>query len=197
MKRIAYFLLIVVLLALAACSSGESEKQGLIPPEGPSNSSLAGAADTAPAAIATVPPLCSGAQNTNTASFATEVIRLVNVERSKAGLGALTSNTALTQAAQKHSIDMGCNFFLSHTGSDGSSPFDRMEDFGYYYYWAGENVAAGYPTPADVVTGWMNSQAHRDNILYPTFVDIGIGYVYNPGDTTGFKHYWTMTLGEE
>jgi uncharacterized protein YkwD len=202
MKRIIYFLLIVTLFILQACSaggtSGETMKPGLVPPavaEGPNNSALAGAAAVHGSSV--VPPLCSGAQDTNTVSFAAEVIRLVNVERAKAGVAALTEQSKLAQAAQKHTIDMGCKFFLSHTGSDGTSPFDRLVDFGYAYATAGENVAAGYATPAEVVTVWMGSESHRKNILKPEFTEIGIGYVYNPGDSANYYHYWTMDLGAQ
>lgn len=205
MKRYLYFLLVVALFALQACSSGSganpttsSGNNGIAPPlisNEPYDPSLAGAAGAAPGS-ANVPALCNGAQDTNAASFATEVIRLVNVERANVSLGALTSQSQLTQAAQTHSIDMGCNFFMSHTGSDGSSPLDRIVRFGYVYSWWGENVAAGYSTPATVVTAWMNSQPHRENILNPNFTEIGIGYVYNSRDTTlMYYHYWTMTLG--
>jgi uncharacterized protein YkwD len=200
MKRIPYLFLIAVLFVLQACSSGGTVKQELAPPVksgGPYNSSLPGAANTAGSAEV-VPPLCSGAQDTNTAAFAAEVIRLVNVERAKVGVAPVANQTQLAQAAQKHSIDMGCNFFLSHTGTDETSPFDRMDIYEYYYLVAGENVAAGYATPAEVMTGWMNSAGHRANILDPDFAEIGIGYVYNPGDTTkGYKHYWTMDLGAQ
>lgn len=198
MKRISSFLLIVTLFVLQACSSSGTGKKELVPPvksESPSNSALAGAANTT-VKTAFMPSLCSGAQDTNLAAYAEEVIRLTNVERAKAGLGLLVNQTQLAQAAQKHSIDMGCHFFLSHTGTDLTSPFDRMDDFGYFYSAAGENVAAGYATPADVMTGWMNSPGHRANILDPDFTEIGIGYIYNPEDTTkGLLHYWTMDLG--
>jgi uncharacterized protein YkwD len=203
MKRIAYLLLIAALFVLQACSSGGSGKPkqpSLAPPitaSGPYNSSLAGAANTT-LGNAALPPLCTGAEDKNRADFATEVIRLVNEERAKAGLEALTSQSQLADAAQKHSIDMGCKFFMDHTGSDGSSPFDRMVEFGYPYSTAAENVAAGFATPAEVMTGWMNSAGHRANILNADFTEIGIGYVFNPGDTTNsYFHYWTMTLGAQ
>jgi uncharacterized protein YkwD len=200
MKRITYFLLIAALFVLQACSSsGEAMKPGLIPPIASGdlgNSALAGAANAA-FGKATLPTLCSGAQDANATSFAVDVIRLVNVERAKAGVGALTNQPQLTQSSQKHSIDMGCKFFLSHTGSDGTSPFDRMIGFGYPYATAAENVAAGYATPAEVVTVWMSSDPHRKNILKPDFTEIGIGYVYNPGDSTKYYHYWTMDLGAQ
>jgi uncharacterized protein YkwD len=78
---------------------------------------------------------------------------------------------------------------MSHTGSDGSSPFDRIRRYGYNYRRAAENVAAGYSSAQDVMRGWMNSSGHRANILNPRYRDIGIG------DASGNKRYWTETFG--
>lgn len=206
MKRNVYFLLIAVLLSimtLQACSGGTTEEstvqQALVPPEILAQSgadSLAGAAGGS--ATATVPALCSGADDTDRAAFATEVIRLVNVERAKVGAGALVAQDQLSQAAQKHTIDMGCNFFMSHTGSDGSTLATRLVSFGYTsYIKAGENVAAGYATPQEVMDAWMASSGHRANILDPVFTEIGIGYVVNFDDPEYYSYYWTMDLGKK
>lgn len=120
------------------------------------------------------------------------MIALINVERAARGLGQLAQQSQLTAAAQAHSTDMACNNFFSHTGSDGSSPFDRMTRQGYRFSAAAENIAAGYGSPQDVVNGWMNSEGHRDNILNPTYVHIGVGYVNNPDSQYG--NYWTATF---
>ncbi len=207
MKRIAYFLLLV-LFVLQACSpkpktksSNSHAQQGLIPPvasNASSNSSLPGAAGagrTNPTATPSTPSgtLCAGADNVDTAAFAAEVIRLVNVERAKVGAAPVTAQSQLTQAAQRHAIDMGCNGLLSHTGTDGTSPFDRIDQSGYQWSTAGENVAAGFATPAEVMTAWMNSDVHRANILEPGYTEIGIGYIHDPATT--YEWYWVMDLG--
>lgn len=198
MKRVWFCMLTVCLVFLAACSVSSDpavEKQELIPPLVSDESyNMAGAAGanvqgSAPA------ELCSGASDADTAAFAAEVIDLVNLERENAGLWPLESNALLAQAAQGHTIDMACNFFLSHTGSDGSSPYDRIAAEGYLYSFAGENVARGYSNPASVVTAWMNSQLHRDAILNEWFAEVGVGYIYNAEDTSGYRHYWTMNFG--
>jgi uncharacterized protein YkwD len=80
---------------------------------------------------------------------------------------------------------------MSHTGSDGSSPFDRMKRYGYNYRWAGENVAAGQSSPQDAMRSWMNSSGHRKNILNGKFRDIGVGYARGGR----YGHYWTQTFG--
>lgn len=59
---------------------------------------------------------------------------------------------------------------------------------------AAENVAAGQPTPRDVVDAWMASDSHRANIMNPDFVDIGIGYAYVDGTT--FRAYWTADFAK-
>ena len=203
MKRYFYLLVIVAMLALQACGGGDSvQKDGsgyLVPPEtsAEAGAPLEGAAGVESSAQVSVPAGCA-ASDANAAQFATEVLALVNQERAANGLGAVTLNAQLTQAAQGHSFDMGCNFFLSHTGSDGSDPGARIDATGYYWMTWGENVAAGYSTPAAVMNGWMNSPGHRANILDGSFTEMGIGYVYNSADTVKkYYHYWTMVLADQ
>ena len=203
MKRYFLLLSVIALFALQACGSSDPavEEDGsgyLVPPvsSGEGAISLEGAAGLeSPAQGA---PSGCAASDANAAQFATEVLALVNQERAANGLGAVTLNAQLTQAAQGHSFDMGCNFFLSHTGSDGSDPGARIDATGYYWLTWGENVAAGYSTPAAAMNGWMNSPGHRANILDGSFTEMGIGYAYNSGDTVNkYYHYWTMVLADQ
>jgi uncharacterized protein YkwD len=117
---------------------------------------------------------------------------LVNQQRASNNLPPFKASAALGTAARNHSVDMAQQNFMSHTGSNGSSPWDRILAAGYDYTSAAENVGAGYPTAADMVTGWMNSAGHRANIL-STECDMGVGYAYNAQSTYG--HYWTLDLG--
>ncbi|GAB7058922.1 CAP domain-containing protein [Streptomyces mexicanus] len=116
------------------------------------------------------------------------VVELVNAERGKVGCSPLTLNTELTEAAQAHSEDMAAHRTMSHTGSDGSSPGERITRAGYAWSSYGENVAYGYATPEQVMAGWMNSPGHRANILDCDFKEIGVGHA-QPGD------YWTQDFG--
>ncbi|MFF4401071.1 CAP domain-containing protein [Streptomyces sp. NPDC001480] len=126
---------------------------------------------------------------TATASgVAARVIQLVNVERAKAGCSALTSNATLAKAAQAHSADMAAHQNMSHTGSDGSSPGDRITRAGYSWSAYGENVAYGYSTPEQVMAGWMSSPGHRANILNCSFKEIGVGLAQP-------NSYWTQDFG--
>ncbi|WP_405481759.1 CAP domain-containing protein [Streptomyces sp. NBC_00009] len=133
----------------------------------------------APSAPATTAP-ASG--------YAARVLALVNNERSKAGCSPLTMNAKLTKAAQDHSQDMASHRNMSHTGSDGSSPDDRITRAGYSWSSYGENVAYGYSTPEKVMAGWMSSPGHKRNILDCSFKEIGIGLAQP-------NSYWTQDFG--
>jgi len=129
---------------------------------------------------------------TTSTTFASQVVKLTNSERTKAGCKALKSDAQLKSAAQKHSADMAKRDYFSHTSKDGRSPFDRMTDAGYAYSAAAENIAAGQRTPADVVKGWMNSAGHKANILNCAYSEIGVGYA--KGGSYGT--YWTQDFGK-
>lgn len=129
--------------------------------------------------------------------FVQQVLELTNQERASAGLQPLTLNSRLNRAAHRHSENMALDDFFSHTGADGSTPFERMQIEGYNYQRAAENVAAGYSTPEEVVEGWMNSSGHRANILNGDLTELGVGYYYLANDTgtINYNHYWTQLFG--
>ncbi|MFJ5797607.1 CAP domain-containing protein [Streptomyces decoyicus] len=142
-----------------------------------------------PAAAPAASKTTSSSKTTAKASAATDrVVELVNEERSKAGCSKLTVNAKLTKAAQDHSKDMADHRNMSHTGSDGSSPDDRITRAGYQWNSYGENVAYGYSTPEEVMKGWMSSPGHKKNILDCSFKEIGVGHA-QPDD------YWTQDFG--
>ncbi|MBO8187534.1 CAP domain-containing protein [Streptomyces spirodelae] len=114
-----------------------------------------------------------------------QIVELVNKERAKAGCKPVTVDARLTKAAEAHSEDMAEHSNMSHTGSDGSSPDERIERAGYSWSTYGENVAYGYSSPESVMEGWMNSSGHRANILNCDFKEIGVSHA-QPG------HYWTQ-----
>ncbi len=78
---------------------------------------------------------------------------------------------------------------LSHQRPDGSNCFTVLDECGILYYSAGENIAAGQQTPQEVVTAWMNSPGHRDNILNPSFISLGVGIFYKEG---GYGYHWVQ-----
>ena len=112
-------------------------------------------------------------------AYENEVISLVNSERAKVGLPALSADSGAVDAAHIRAKEIVQSF--SHTRPDGRSCFTAASDLGVSYRTAGENIAYGYATPQQVVSGWMNSEGHRKNILSSSFTKIGVGCYESSG----------------
>ena len=108
-------------------------------------------------------------------AFEQEVVRLVNVERARAGLRPLTENWQVSRVARFKSQDFINNNYFAHNSPVFGTPFDMLRAFGIRFTAAGENIAHGQRTPAAVVNAWLNSPGHRANILNPNFNQIGVG----------------------
>ena len=131
--------------------------------------------------------------STDFSSYQQQVLDLVNAERTKRGIFALTLDSNLSSVATKKSQDMVNKNYFDHTSPTYGSPFDMMKQFGISYRTAGENIAKGQKTPQEVVTAWMNSEGHRKNILNPNFTNLGVGIAKDSKGTT----YWTqMFIGK-
>jgi uncharacterized protein YkwD len=148
------------------------------PPESPP--------ETAPPPTSAAPSPTDGPAGN--AAFEAEVVSLVNIERGKAGCDALTVDDRLTAAARGHSADMAARNYFSHTTPEGLEFATRITNAGYRWSGAGENIAKGQRTPADVMSSWMNSAGHKANILNCGFKDIGVGVA---ADSTGTL-LWTQ-----
>jgi uncharacterized protein YkwD len=135
-------------------------------------------------------------------AFEAQLLALINNERAKSGLSLspLQESSALDASARAHSLDQSVNNFLSHTGSDGSSYWDREVRAGYTGAWGGEIIYAGsgsYNNPASAVTWWMNDLPHRTLILaladWADYDDFGAGYVFC--STSSYGAYFTVDFG--
>ena len=118
-------------------------------------------------------------------SVEAEVARLVNAERAKEGLAPLELDWELSRVARYKSQDMRDNGYFAHQSPTYCSPFEMMRSFGLRFRTAGENIARGHTSAAQVVDAWMNSSGHRANILNASFTKIGVGYVAD-------GNYWTQ-----
>lgn len=98
-----------------------------------------------------------------------------NKDRSNHKLGALAINRELSQAAQTKANDMVTRNYWSHVTPDGQQPWTFINEAGYSYQTAGENLAFGFATSHDTEVGWMNSPGHRANILNTTYTQVGFG----------------------
>ncbi len=120
-----------------------------------------------------------------------EIVAEINRVRVASGRGTVAVSSELQSAAGTHNTDMIRNSFFSHTGSDGSSPAQRVARTGYPATAVGELLAAANGTPAVVVQAWLD-QGQRDTVLDPTYTQIGAHYQFVRA--VGYQHYWTVVL---
>jgi uncharacterized protein YkwD len=118
---------------------------------------------------------------------------LVNAYRKEKGLRPLKLQPALTEAARAHSHDLAKWDRISHFGSDGSNPWDRVKRTGYNAKLAAENVGTGQASFDEVMKGWRASPGHNKNLLLPEAEHMGIALVQDP--KTEFKTFWTLVIG--
>jgi len=119
--------------------------------------------------------------------------KLINEYRKKHGLKPLQLSPELTAAAKAHSRDLARFDRISHYGSDGSNPLDRVKRAGYNPRLAAENVGTGQATFEEVLQGWKASPSHNKNLLMADARHMGIALVQDP--KTEFKTFWTLVLG--
>lgn len=120
--------------------------------------------------LLTVPP-----QDLSASVAASDVASLTNQDRLEDGLPPLAVSPLLTEAAQLKAEDMAQHSYYAHTGPDGKTMLDWMNQVGYRYLNAGENLVIDRTTAEQAVDAWMNSPDHRANILRPQFTQIGVG----------------------
>lgn len=198
---------LALLLVLAGCGGGGSggSEAPLSPIAGPAPTPAPAPTPTPTPTPAPPPAPVAGTRITcQLPNFEAEMLAAVNAyRRAGASCGSrgnfppateLVWNAALTQAGVKHSDDMVARNFFSHTGSDGSSVGDRATAAGYAWRSVGENIAAGQPSIAVVVDGWMKSEGHCANLMNAGFRDIGVACVAGSASNT-YRTYWTQVLG--
>ena len=121
----------------------------------------------------------------NLIMYADSVAKLVNKERRSRGLTELRMFPRLSKCADIRVKET--TSFWSHQRSNGTSGLDVFDEQGLNWSGIAENIAKGSPTPESVMSGWMNSSAHRDSILNPNYRYIGVGCAYHDG-----IYYWTQ-----
>ncbi len=151
------------------------------------------ATEPVPAVTQQATPVANNTTSNSTVSssnltYEQQVTELVNIERQKVGMSALTLDSAISNVARTKSKDMATNNYFAHQSPTYGSAGDMLKQFGISWSAWGENIASGQRTPEAVVTAWMNSEGHRANILSSNFSKIGVGYVTNSSGTP----YWTQ-----
>ncbi len=126
-----------------------------------------------------------GSINKNVLGYATDMsvaslLSDTNNQRTANGLGALALNSMLSSAAQAKAQDMMTHDYWSHVSPTGVTPWYWITNAGYSYQTAGENLAYGFASASDTITGWMNSPAHRANVLNTSYREVGFGIINAP-----------------
>ena len=100
---------------------------------------------------------------------------LTNEERQANNLQTLTTNPVLVKAAEMKANDMASKSYFAHTSPEGKTPWYWLEQVGYKYQYAGENLAINFSDSKDVTNAWMNSPTHRANIVKDKYTEVGTG----------------------
>lgn len=103
-----------------------------------------------------------------------EIINLTNEARQKYGLPELKYNPQLAQIADSRISDMKNKHYFAHINPDNKGLKYFVEQADYNYLIVGENLAINYYDSQEVVQAWLESPSHRENILKPTFNEIGL-----------------------
>jgi uncharacterized protein YkwD len=118
--------------------------------------------------------------------------RALNAYRRKYNLAPLTLNPILMKTAREHARDLAFHDKVSHTGTDGRNPAERLTRAGYSWSSVGENVSAGRNSIAEVIQAWHNSPTHRPNLQHKRATDFGMAVVHNPRST--LSNYWVLVV---
>lgn len=126
------------------------------------------------ALVGIVPSFRTTAKNSLSAIYAAVLVNLTNQNRAASNISELKVNPLLEKAAQMKADDMASKSYFAHNTPDGKTPWYWIDQAGYKYVYAGENLAVNFEESEDVETAWMNSRGHFLNIMNPKYTEIGI-----------------------
>lgn len=105
---------------------------------------------------------------------ASSLIELTNQARTESGLKPLSPNHKLTQAAYRKAHDILEQGYFAHTNPSGKPFYQWIEEEGYNYLYAGENLAVDFSSNEGVAAAWLASPSHRANIVNENYTEIGL-----------------------
>jgi len=179
-------------LALAA-PAGAQEVEPLVIPEEPIEALALASPELAPlpeppAAPAAAPEPAPPPQ---ISALELQTLALVNGARVSRGLPPLEWNQTMAEVARAHAADMARRGVVSHQGSDGASPNERLRRAGVQFRFGSENIWTYWGRVPDQGPSTMHAAMmaephapglwnHIGNILYTGYKRIGIGIVTAP-----------------
>jgi uncharacterized protein YkwD len=141
------------------------------------------------------------APKTDGESLECQILAIVNEQRAQGAscggenmpaVAPVEMHPILRGTARAHAQDMAQNDYFDHDSLDGRSPFDRMQQAGYEFSTAGENIAAGSSTAEATMGQWLDSPGHCKNIMGGQFQHIGVGYAFS--ESHQFEHVWVQNF---
>lgn len=114
-----------------------------------------------------------------------QIFTITNIYRKRHGISTLENDKAVAEVAYGHSLDMAERNYFSHDSLEGKTVGDRLKDANIPYRVSAENIAYNLSDGPDVSEGWLNSEAHRQAVLEPSFTILGVG-VYEKHYTQNF-----------
>lgn len=124
--------------------------------------------------VPTRPGVLTEKLNSLAAIFPSVLVEKTNKERVKELENELTISPDLVLAAQLKANDMAEKGYFAHNSPDGKTPWYWLQEAGYAYETAGENLAVNFVDSTDVHNAWMDSPTHKANIVREGFTEIGI-----------------------
>lgn len=106
-----------------------------------------------------------------------ELLNQTNILRAENNQASLVLDPQLSDAARRKAADMFQKDYWAHFAPDGTTPWGFIKAAGYEYAYAGENLAKGFTSSGDVVSAWMNSPSHKENMLSNKYKDVGFAIV--------------------
>lgn len=106
-----------------------------------------------------------------------KIVEFTNQERAQNGQSILQIDNNLNKAALAKAGDMFARDYWAHNSPNGQEPWHFFLDADYQYKYAGENLARDFAKDEDVVTAWLASPSHKENLLSSRYQDIGVAVV--------------------
>lgn len=100
---------------------------------------------------------------------------LTNADRAALGLAGVAENAKLDAAAQAAARDMAAKGYFAHVSPEGVTPWQWLDQAGYRYSYAGQNLAMDFADSRAVEQAWMESPSHRANIVKREYTEVGFG----------------------
>jgi uncharacterized protein YkwD len=130
------------------------------------------------------------AGNTGVADVSYEAVGLINSFRAQNGLGPVSVDPALVETARYQAVAMASRDVLSHEVAGDFTT--RMNNAGFVYANATENVGAGHTSVADAINAWIRSPHHRENMLMRDATRIGM--VKADAPQSRYRSYWALDI---